>query len=183
MLKFVLGMIVAVAAIAIVGVGAALLGLLPTRANEEPPKWEEHFAMSALDNAVERHAAKVTNPVPATDSNLIDGLKIYIQNCASCHGGIDRKPVEFGQSFYPSAPNFILDPPDDPEWHNYYVIRNGVRYTGMPSWEKMLSDTDMWKVTALLSRLEKLPPAVEDYWKSAGGAPAGEAGESHEHHD
>jgi len=183
MLKFVLGIIVAVVAIAIVGSGAALLGFLPTRANTVPPEWEGHFAMSALDNSVERHAARLNNPVPPTDENLINGLKIYTMNCAGCHGGIDRKPVELGRSFYPPAPGLILHPPDDPEWHVYYVVKNGVRYTGMPAWDKMLSETDIWKVVALLSRMEKLPPAVQEYWKNAGGAPAAESGGSGEQHD
>jgi mono/diheme cytochrome c family protein len=184
MRNFILGMVVAVVALAIVGAGAALLGLLPTRANASPPEWESHFAMSALDNAVERHAARQNNPVPATDANLIDGLKIYSVNCAGCHGGIDRKPAEFGRSFYPPAPNFIQEGDDDPEWHIYYVVHNGIRYTGMPAWDKTLSETEMWKVTALLARMEKLPPAVQEYWKNAGGAPASESGGSSDHpHD
>ena len=64
------------------------------------------------------------------------------------------------------------DPPDDPEWHTYYTIRTGIRYTGMPGWEKTLSDTDIWKLTAFLSRMEKLPPAVQEYWKTSFGSSA-----------
>jgi len=44
---------------------------------------------------------------------------------------------------------------DDPEWHIYYAVRTGIRYTGMPAWNKTLSEQDMWKVTAFLSRIEK----------------------------
>jgi mono/diheme cytochrome c family protein len=189
MRNFVLGVIVAVALIVIVGLGAALLGFLPTRANKTPPKTEAHLAMSALDNSVERHAAKMNNPVSPTDENLIEGLKIYSMNCAQCHGGIDRKPAPLGQSFYPPAPNLMLEPDDDPEWHIFYIVHNGVRYTGMPAWEKMLSDDDIWKVTAFLSRVEKLPPGVHEFWKKAGGAVEGDAagagassGAEHEHH-
>ena len=39
----------------------------------------------------------------------------------------------------------------------------------MPAWNKALSEQDMWKVTAFLSRIEKLPPAVQDYWKKSTG--------------
>jgi hypothetical protein len=43
----------------------------------------------------------------------------------------------------------------------------------MPAWEKTLSQQDIWKVTALLSHLNKLPPAVQEYWKTSfGAAPA-----------
>jgi mono/diheme cytochrome c family protein len=176
MRNFILGIVLAVAVLLIGGAGLALLGFLPTRANAPPPDWERHLAMSALDNSVERHARHANNPVPPTDDNLIDGLKIYTMNCAGCHGGIDRKPVDLGKSLYPPAPNLIQDPPDDPEWHIFYVIHNGVRYTGMPAWDKTLSEADMWKVTGFLTRMEKLPPAVQEFWKKAGGAVAGEGG-------
>jgi thiosulfate dehydrogenase len=182
MRNFILGIIVTIVVLLIGALGMALLGLLPTRANAVPPKMEEHLAMSALDNSVDRHAPHVNNPVPPTDENLIDGMKIYTMNCAGCHGGIDRKPVPFGRSFYPPAPNLIQDPPDDPEWHLFYVIRNGVRYTGMAAWDKTLSEQDMWKITAFLSRIEKLPPAVQDYWKKASGTEPPTEGQNETHH-
>jgi len=183
MRNFVLGIVITVLVLLIGGLGLALLGFLPTRANVAPPEMERHIAMSALDNSVERHAPRLNSPVPPTDENLIEGMKIYTMNCAGCHGGLDRKLVPLGQSFYPPAPNFILHPPDDAEWHVFYVIRTGVRYTGMAAWDKTLSETDMWKVTAFLSRVDKLPPAVQDYWKKSSGvnAPTGEQ-EGHTDH-
>jgi mono/diheme cytochrome c family protein len=178
MRNFVLGVIVTILTLLILGVGAALLGFLPTRANKTPPRLERQFASCALDASMDRHAPRVDNPLPPTDENLIDGMKIYTMNCANCHGGLDQKPVRFGRSFYPPAPNLILHPPDDPEWHVYYTVRTGVRYTGMPAWEKNLSDNDIWKVTAFLTRIEKLPPPVQDYWKKAiGSATPGSSGD------
>jgi hypothetical protein len=56
----------------------------------------------------------------------------------------------------------------------------------MPSWEKTLSEQDLWKITSLLSHMEKLPPASQDYWKTTFGvaAPAGGEQEKGDHkHD
>jgi thiosulfate dehydrogenase len=182
MRNFIFGVVVTILVLAIGGVGFALLGFIPTHANATPPKMERQIAMSALDASMERHAPRVNNPVPPTDENLIEGIKIYTMNCANCHGGLDRKPAELGNNFYPPAPNLILEPLDDPEWHVFYAIRTGVRYTGMPSWEKNLSAPDLWKVTAFLTRVEKLPPAVQDYWKkSSGTTPPTEGQGEHEH--
>jgi len=186
MRNFILGVIVTLLLLFLGGLAIATLGLLPTNADSTPPKIESHFAMSALDASMERHAPRVTSPVPPTDENLIDGMKIYTMNCAGCHGNLDHKPSDFGRSFYPPAPQLIVQPVDDPEWHIYYAVRTGIRYTGMPAWNKTLSEPDMWKVTAFLSRIEKLPPAVQDYWKkSTGIAPPAvdPQGEQHEHHD
>jgi mono/diheme cytochrome c family protein len=183
MRNFVLGIVITIVVLVIGGAGLALLGFMPTRANTPPPDMERHLAMSALDNSVERHAPRINNPVPPTDDNLIEGLKIYTMNCALCHGGIDRQPSTLGKSFYPPPPTLILHPPDDEEWHVFYVIRTGVRYTGMPAWDKALSEPDMWKVTAFLTRIEKLPPAVQEYWKKSSGvtSPTGEQAGHDEH--
>jgi thiosulfate dehydrogenase len=188
MIKFILGIIFAVVLLLLVAIGIALLGFLPMRANTAPPKLESRIAMGALDSSVERHAPRANNPVPITDDNLIEGLKIYTMNCALCHGGIDRQPSQLEHSLYPPPPNLISDPDDDPEWQIFYVIRNGVRYSGMPAWDKSLSNEDMWKVTAFLSRVEKLPPGVQEYWKKATAgapvvsAPSVEKSDHHDHH-
>jgi len=116
---------------------------------------------------MERRAPRDSNPLPQTPENLIDGMKIYVMNCAGCHGGLDHKPAAFGLSFYPPAPQLVLNPIDDPDWHVYYAIRTGIRYTGMPAWGKTMAEPDMWKVTAFLTQIEKLPPPVQDYWKNA----------------
>jgi len=180
-MRFLLGGVVVVVILVIVGVGFALLGFFPTNANTTPPQFEQQIAMAALDASMERRAPRLNNPIPPTDENLIDGIKIYTMNCAVCHGGLDRQPSVLGKSLYPPAPNVILNQMDDPEWHVFYAVRTGVRYTGMASWEKVLSEADMWKVTAFLTRVQKLPPAVQDFWKKSAGVAA--PTESHEGHD
>ena len=183
MRSFLLGVITTVLIVAIGGAAVVLLGLMPTGADSDPPRWESHIAHTALDNSMEKNAPRVNNPIPPTDQNLIDGLKIYVMACAECHGGLDRKPSAMAHSFYPPAPSLIVYPIDDPEWHVFYAVRTGIRYTAMPAWGKTMSEADIWKVTAFLTRVEKLPPAVQDYWqKSTGVAPPAES-EEHEHHD
>ena len=167
--KFTLGVIVTVLVLVLGGLGFALLGFLPTVANVEPPHIERRLAMGAVDASTERHAPHVSNPLTPTDQNLEDGMKLYTMNCALCHGGLDRKPSPLAHSFYPPAPNRLADPPDDPEWHIYYTIRTGIRYTGMPAWDKTLSEQDIWKITMLLSHMDKLPPTVQEYWKTTFG--------------
>jgi thiosulfate dehydrogenase len=185
MRNFILGVVVTLGILVLGGLGLGLLGFLPTTANADPPSIEQRVAMSAVDASVDRHAKHDTkNPVPPTDQNLIDGMKLYTMNCAFCHGGLDRKASLQAHSFYPHVPQLILHPPDDEDWHNYYVIRNGIRYSGMPAWDKVLSDEDMWKITTFLSHIEKLPQGAQDYGKSTTGvAPPAAEPEGHEDHD
>ncbi|HXY49613.1 MAG TPA: c-type cytochrome [Terriglobales bacterium] len=185
MKNFILGIIVALGVLIVGGLGWALLGYMPTSADESPRRFEARLANMALDAAMERRAPRATSPLPPTDENLIAGMKLYTMNCAGCHGGLDRKPAAFGASFYPPAPQLIVNPVDDPEWHVFYAVRTGVRYTGMPAWGKTLSEPDIWKITAFLVRVEKLPPAAQDFWKKSTGTepPATESGDHKDHHE
>jgi len=182
MRTFILGVIVTIVVLFVTGLIIAQFGLMPTNADATPPAFEQKIATEALDNSMERHAPRTTNPVPPTDDNLIDGMKIYSMNCAVCHGTLDYKPSLLEHSMYPPPPQIIQEPLDDPEWHINYAIRTGVRYTGMPAWNKALADKDIWKVTAFLTRIEKLSPGMQEYWKKAYGV-APRAGGEHEGHE
>lgn len=149
------------------GISAALLGLFNTDADRAPSRAESWLAMRALDASVERRAPRDTNPVPVNDATLIEGMKLYVMACAECHGNLDKKPSAFGVELYPRAPQLILHPMDDPEWQIFFVVKHGVRNTGMPAWKNLMSDTDIWKMTAFLSRIEKLSPAVQEEWKKS----------------
>jgi hypothetical protein len=58
----------------------------------------------------------------------------------------------------------------------------------MPAWDKTLTNDDMWKITMFLSHMDKLPPAVQEYWKTSfGTGPEPEKkeptkGADHDHH-
>src|SRR3954452_19958052 len=108
--KFLLGVAFTAVVLLLIGLGVAMLGLFPTPANVEPSHFERRIAMSAVDNSMDRHAPRVSNPLTPTDANLIDGMKLYTMNCALCHGGLDRKPSNLSNSFYPPPPNFVSDP-------------------------------------------------------------------------
>jgi mono/diheme cytochrome c family protein len=109
-------------------------------------------------------------------------MKVYTMNCSMCHGTLDNQASPLEKSFYPPVPQLILNPLNDPEWHIYYAVRTGVRYTGMPAWNKALSDQDIWKVTAFLARIQTLPPGVRDYWKQSFGAGPPDAGSEKDEH-
>ena len=185
MRAFIFGVIFTVVAIFVVVLIVAQFGLFPTNADVTPSGMERHMAMTALDASMEHHAPQIPNPVPVTDQNLIDGIKLYTMNCALCHGTLDYKPSVLEHSMYPPPPQLILDPMDDPEWHIYYAIRTGVRYTGNAGLEQSPERSGYLEGDRVLSHIDKLPPEVQQYWKSNFGvAPQSHAGEGgHDRHD
>ncbi|HUK88386.1 MAG TPA: c-type cytochrome, partial [Terriglobales bacterium] len=147
------------------GLCFALLGFMPVNANSKPPSWETGIAMHAMDAAVERHAPKATNPLSPTEDNINQGMVLYTMNCAVCHGSPAKKDNLLGHSFYPPAPQFLEDPADMPDNENFWIIQNGVRYTGMPGWKGTLTDEQTWKIVTFLDNMNSLPPAVKAKWE------------------
>ena len=130
MRKFVLGFVVGILTLPAGFLLLAWLGLIPALANADPPGWEKAFAQMTLNAYVSRHAPHLTNPVPATDENLLVGMKIFRDACAGCHGD-PSATSDYGASFYPHVPQFAVRPPRKPDWQLFWIVRNGVRYSGM----------------------------------------------------
>lgn len=166
MRKYAIGFVIGVLTVLLVGFLWVRLGFINPRADIHEDILEKDIAMPALDASVDRRAPEVKNPIPATDQDLIFGMKIYQANCSSCHGDIQRPNGMFARSLYPRAPLFVQDAPDMPENQNFYIIQHGVRFSGMPGWKQVLSDQQIWQVTTFLSHMDKLPPQVEEQWKA-----------------
>ncbi len=125
---------------------------------------ERFLAHRAISAAIGK-AAKDNAPMQANDAILMAGAQIYTQNdCADCHGRLGDKDTGMGRRIYPHAPHLL--PPskgvtDDPVGMTHWVVQNGIRFSGMPSFQGKLSEDEMWQVSLLLRDADKLPPAVQ----------------------
>ena len=74
---------------------------------------------------------------------------------------------------YPAPPLLLTGKgvTDDPVGVTHWVIQNGIRMTGMPSFDKAFSDQELWQISLLLSRAHDLPPAVQDLLKQPDSVP------------
>lgn len=143
-------------------------GLIPVNADATSGPIENWVAGTALDASLDRNAPKGANPVAMTDANLIDGITLYGEHCALCHGTAAGKtsasPVAKG--LYPQPPQLASDGvEDDPEGVSFWKIKHGIRWTGMPSWGGALNDQQIWTLALLLKHMDKLPPTAHDAWQ------------------
>jgi mono/diheme cytochrome c family protein len=81
-----------------------------------------------------------------------------------CHGLSRQKAPAIAKSMFPEAPQ-LLTPDgmvaDDPVGVTYWKVKNGIRLSGMPSFESILTEQQIWDVSALLARADKLPPEAQ----------------------
>lgn len=174
MRAFAYGLVVGILLIPLAAIMVSLFGWVSVSATSNPPRWEAFIARKAFATSIDRQAAKLQNPTSPTSVNLMAGLKFYRDGCAGCHGDAG-KPSQWGTTgFYPRVPQFDSEPPLKPDWQMFWIVKHGVRYSGMGAWENLTSDGDIWKVVTFLSHLKTLPPDVEAAWR--GRLPASRCG-------
>jgi mono/diheme cytochrome c family protein len=165
MRKFFCGLVLGFLLIPIAAVATGLLGGFSVSATDNPPRWESSFARKAFAASVSRQAPQLQNPIAPSSANLLSGLKFYRNGCAGCHGDAG-KPSQWGTSdFYPRIPQFDSEPPQESEAQMFWIVKHGVRYSGMGAWNTLAADDDIWRVVTFVAHLKNLPPDVEAQWR------------------
>jgi mono/diheme cytochrome c family protein len=154
--------------LAVVGLMAWLrFGKIPVAVTDPPLPAEQLLTGVPLHARIDREMVK-NPPIQADEANLVAGAHIYSEQCAVCHGLYD-KPSAFGQHMFPGATPLwekhghgsVVGVSDDPPGETYWKVANGIRLTGMPSYQQTLTETQMWQVSMLLANADKpLPPAA-----------------------
>ena len=148
---FVLGVVATLAII----VGAVYVisagGLYPIGADNPPGALEKRLAGRALDVYADKHKPAGPNPA-STPAALTAGAMAYEDHCALCHGGAKQRISPLRDKFNPPPPQLVdRIPPDEDAWL-FWVTKHGVRMTGMPAWDGILPDEDIWKTVAFIKR-------------------------------
>lgn len=166
------GFIAGVVTVVFVGLIAAYLllrsGVIPANADAKPGGLELWAANTSLSATLQRDAPKGPNPVALTDANLSEGVTLYGQHCAICHGTSagDARSSPVARGLYPAPPQFATaGVEDDPEGVSFWKIKHGIRLTGMPSWATTLNDRQIWTIALFLKHADKLSPSAEAIWK------------------
>jgi mono/diheme cytochrome c family protein len=160
-----------------VGIFAYLhYGSVPAAVADAPLPMERSITHGSLHARIDREAPK-TAPIEPSPTNLLIGAQIYRDNCSGCHGYYGQSSP-FGKHIFPEAPQLwaphgsgVVGVSDDPVGETYWKVRNGIRLSGMPSFNGLLNETQMWQVSVLLASADKpLPANVIDTVKP-GAAP------------
>ena len=108
------------------------------------------------------HARDVQMPAAGALGDRDNGFRIYRQECVMCHTPIGRTPRPMAVGFNPQAPGF--DSAEDVMAANevFWVIKNGIRFTGMPAWGPSRSDKEIWDVVEFVKTLPKMSAADYD---------------------
>ena len=146
------------AVLALAGFGWWYVRVRGFSARAEPLAAEKLVARNLRRLAVPQADRDRKNPLPPSAANLADGRAHFADHCAGCHGNDGRGETEMGQGLYPKAPNMREDDTQKlTDGELYSIIKNGVRFTGMPAWgseePNPQDDEDNWKLVHFIRHL------------------------------
>jgi cytochrome c553 len=153
----------AIIAVAIIAGGGlfAWSGLYNVAASRGHFEVVERFLAFVMRRSVETHSLGVAAQPALDDPDLVTlGAAHFHSGCASCHGAPG----------YPASPVYaaMLPPPSDlvaaaPGWDDeelFWIVQNGIKYTGMPAWPANARDDEVWALVAFLRALSSLDAAA-----------------------
>lgn len=167
--------------VALVGAGYLVYAIVihGFSAREEPSWLEMYFARHARRIATPAGARELKSPFAATPESMAEAQEHWVAHCSSCHGIDGRGDTTIGRNLYPKAPDMRdAETQRLSDGELFYIISNGVRFTGMPAWGSEDSPESIWALVAFIRRLPHLTPeeirsmqqpAAEE--EEAGGAP------------
>lgn len=147
------------------GLGFLYSGIYPMGADDphtKPVYW-------ALETLRERSIAVRSEQIPVPSLNapqmLLDGGADYNDMCAGCHLKPGVKTSDMALGLYPQPPNLTLSPTSHGHYHGdempgaarqFWIIKHGIKASGMPAWGKTHDDARIWAMVAFLQKLPQL---------------------------
>jgi len=128
-------------------------------AREEPSRAEAAIARRLRDLAVPDRVRGLTNAAPDTPESLRSGMEHFADHCAVCHANDGSGETQMGRGMYPKTPDMRLAATQSlTDGELYYIIEEGVRFTGMPAWGEGTKDSAIasWELVRFIRHLPKL---------------------------
>jgi len=132
-------------------------------ARDEASTLETVVASAVRKISIPRVAREKQNPwKDAATPEIMAGARAHwADHCATCHANDGSGQTEIGQNLYPKAPDMRLPATQNlTDGELYYIIRNGIRLTGMPAWgdPELQQDDESWHLVLFIRHLPRITP-------------------------
>lgn len=118
----------------------------------------EWFLAFGMRNSVELRSMAIKAP-PLQDIDLIRlGAGHFHGGCAFCHGAPGTPVSPIARQMLPSPPDLATSMRPWTDAELFWIVKHGLKYTGMPGWVALEREDEIWAVVAFLRELPKLEP-------------------------
>ncbi len=128
-----------------------------------PSRVEAFVAKRLRSLATPTRARDAKNPVAPSPEVLSAAKTHFADHCASCHGNDGRGATLIGRGLYPKPPDMTQpDTQNLTDGELYYIIENGIRFTGMPAFAEVEGNQNNEESWALVQFIRHLPSMTDD---------------------
>lgn len=158
------GIIVGALGTVLIGIaaGASLIhsGRIDVAADTPHHPLTENLLEWARERSIERRAIDIAVPNDLSDpARIRRGAGNYDAMCVICHLAPGVADTEIRKGLYPLPPNLSLTSADSPDARRFWIIKHGIKASGMPAWQQGgMEDAAIWDLTALLKALPGMTP-------------------------
>jgi len=163
----ILAVIGALAIVAAAAAGVYLFGGFYNVAASEEGNRIVDWALVRVREASLGHHAGGTPQLKLDDPAVIrDGARAFARHgCANCHGAPGVEWTKFSEGLNPSPPDLKDEVSGDDPAQIFWVVKNGIRMTGMPSFAKAgVGDNEFWQIVAFIKAMPKVSEADYKSW-------------------
>jgi mono/diheme cytochrome c family protein len=143
-------------------------GLYNVGASKPHTKFTEWLTHETMIHSVRSHAKGILAPQSATTDQVVRGFCTYETHCVACHGAAAVARQHWVSGLEPQPP-YLLDATH--VWKPrelFWIVKNGIKMTGMPAWRDSLTDGQIWDVVAWLEATGQLQPQTYVRWRAEG---------------
>lgn len=169
-MKFLLKVLIVAVIAGSAGIAFLYSGLYPMGA-DVPHNRLTYWALETLrENSLDRASRAIVLPDLSSPDLILTGGADYHEMCAACHLKPGKADSDMSTGLYPRPPNLTIPPflhavNSDSERalrlarKQFWVIKHGIKATGMPAWGKTHDDQRIWAMVAFLQQLPRLDSA------------------------
>ena len=140
---------------AVVAIYAGLYNVAADVPHTQPVYW---LLDTIRHRSVVTRARDIVIPNDLDDANRISkGASEYSEMCSGCHLAPGMKRTEISQGLYPRAPELRRGTDLTPA-EQFWIVKHGLKMTGMPAWGVTHDDELLWDVVAFVRKLPELTP-------------------------
>jgi cytochrome c553 len=137
-----------------------LSGLYSVAASRGHFPWTSKLLEVGMHRSVATQSLFVDAPPPLDDPDLVKlGAGHFHGGCAPCHGAPGERSNPIVDRMLPPPPTLVGIAKDWSDKELFWIVKNGIKYTGMPAWVALERDDEVWAVVAFLRALPAMTSA------------------------
>jgi len=147
-----------------IGLLVVFTGTFNVSAKWKNPALLEWLLIETRESSIKKRAKDIqeNGNITGSQAQIENGFRSYREMCAACHStpGQEKSPLAMGLN--PSPPDLSKEREHAMSSSElFWVIKNGIRMTGMPAWGPTHNDKEMWDIVAFLKILPEM--SAPDY--------------------